>query len=981
MANTTPVARVSAVEGQAFAKDKNGELRALHVGDLIYEGDVLVTGTGSHVDLAAADGHTVVVPASETLTVDAEVMAAVQPDATDSALHLAAGDVGRVIQAINDGGSLDALLDETAAGDVGGGADGGPTFVRLLRITEGVDPLGFAFDSTQRVIVDEHIGGGAQASTAADVSPNLSVAIGDAVSVNEGGSLQYTVTLSGGTSASDITIPLTYAGTATPVLDYDGHPASVTILAGQTSATVTVPTLTDSAAEGAETVLVNLGTPSVTGVSVADGQGSGTITDVSPNSVDAVNDPSSSTYSVYLGDFAANDSWANSDSKGLVTSVQALHADGSVGTLYVGTVDGNANVLGVAGSPRSPEGAVVPDQIEYDNVTHRSEGILLTFNGNLNQASFSVSRLYGNEGGGEVGHWVAYYQGAMVAQGEFRLQDSSNKGTFNINTGTVVFDSIRFEAAPYFTPQSGGDDSDYFLTAFSGTGPSSANTAYTTAADHVLGVTASSSNNLLANDSDPQGDLFHVSRINGATVSDGQVVTLSSGALLTIHADGTFSYNPNGKFAALGAGQTATDSFQYTVTDKPGASDTAMATITVIGVNDAPVAVNDNKELTEDSGTIIVSGNVILNDQDADGDKLVVSAVNGSIVGVGGATVIGSYGTFHVNGDGTYSYTLDPANAEVGALNNGQSVVDRISYSVIDPAGASSTADIVVNIHGTTDAAGSQVITPTSSGNNNYIEAGGGDDVVYAGVSGNLSFNDVAGHQFMLQNDERGKLTTGDGNGDIHPQVRDTRVDVVGGGDGNDILFGEGGSDLLYGGAGNDYLSGGAGVDGLRGGAGSDRLEGGAGSDVLRGDAGADVFAWTLGDQATNAGAVAGAGSAYGVAAAVNLSSTTDLVMDFTRTGTEADKLDLRDLLQGEKHSGSDAGNLQNYLHFEVSNGNTVIHVSSGGGFAGGYSTVAENQTIVLKGVDLTHDVSNVALQGDNAIIADLLKNGRLIVD
>ena len=75
MANTTPVARVSAVEGQAFAKDKNGELRVLHVGDVIFEGDVLVTAAGSRIELAADDGRTLVLSSDETLTVDAEVMA------------------------------------------------------------------------------------------------------------------------------------------------------------------------------------------------------------------------------------------------------------------------------------------------------------------------------------------------------------------------------------------------------------------------------------------------------------------------------------------------------------------------------------------------------------------------------------------------------------------------------------------------------------------------------------------------------------------------------------------------------------------------------------------------------------------------------------------------------------------------------------------------------------------------------------------
>ena len=107
----------------------------------------------------------------------------------------------------------------------------------------------------------------------------LTVSISDATAVNEGSSLIYTVSLIGGTSTTDITIPLTYAGTATPVLDYNGQPITVTILAGSNSATVTVPTLTDSLVEGSETVLVNLGTPSNPAVTVADGQGTGSIID------------------------------------------------------------------------------------------------------------------------------------------------------------------------------------------------------------------------------------------------------------------------------------------------------------------------------------------------------------------------------------------------------------------------------------------------------------------------------------------------------------------------------------------------------------------------------------------------------------------------------------------------------------------------------------------------------------------------------
>ena len=44
MATSTPVARVSAIQGQAQAKAEDGSLRPLRVGDFVYEGEIIVAG-------------------------------------------------------------------------------------------------------------------------------------------------------------------------------------------------------------------------------------------------------------------------------------------------------------------------------------------------------------------------------------------------------------------------------------------------------------------------------------------------------------------------------------------------------------------------------------------------------------------------------------------------------------------------------------------------------------------------------------------------------------------------------------------------------------------------------------------------------------------------------------------------------------------------------------------------------------------------
>jgi Ca2+-binding RTX toxin-like protein len=190
--------------------------------------------------------------------------------------------------------------------------------------------------------------------------------------------------------------------------------------------------------------------------------------------------------------------------------------------------------------------------------------------------------------------------------------------------------------------------------------------------------------------------------------------------------------------------------------------------------------------------------------------------------------------------------------------------------------------------------------------------------------------------------------------------------DRVDGGAGNDTLNGAAGSDLLIGGTGNDALNGGDGIDELRGGTGTDTLNGGNGNDILvggmgndglTGGAGADVFRWELADR--------------GIAG----NPAVDTIADFSVA--QGDKLDLRDLLQGETLDGGVVGNLGSYLFVERSGSDTVLHVSSNGGFTSGYNAGAEDQTIVLTGVDLTAGSTLTSQQ----VIQDLLNNSRLTVD
>ncbi|QZP09152.1 Calx-beta domain-containing protein [Caenibius sp. WL] len=119
----------------------------------------------------------------------------------------------------------------------------------------------------------------AQATGTVTINDNdaTSFAISDAPAVTEGGNLVYTVTKTGGVAAN-----VTYAsadGTATAGADYTATGTqTLTFLAADTTKTITVPTIDDSAIESAETVLVNL-SGATNGATISRAQGSGTIND------------------------------------------------------------------------------------------------------------------------------------------------------------------------------------------------------------------------------------------------------------------------------------------------------------------------------------------------------------------------------------------------------------------------------------------------------------------------------------------------------------------------------------------------------------------------------------------------------------------------------------------------------------------------------------------------------------------------------
>ena len=192
--------------------------------------------------------------------------------------------------------------------------------------------------------------------------------------------------------------------------------------------------------------------------------------------------------------------------------------------------------------------------------------------------------------------------------------------------------------------------------------------AATTDEDNPVTVVAPG---VLNNDSDPDaGDTLTIAAVD----TSGTV-----GLVDAWDTDGSFTYNPNSQFDYLQAGSSTTDSFIYTVSDDYGGADIATVTITVNGINDPPVVVNDSAIIKKDTSVII---DVLSNDSDPDvGDMLIVDSVtqgtNGSVSNNGSfVTYTPAIG---FNGTDSFDYTISDGNGGTDTATVNVTVVDAFA--------------------------------------------------------------------------------------------------------------------------------------------------------------------------------------------------------------------------------------------------------------------------------------------------------------
>ncbi len=201
---------------------------------------------------------------------------------------------------------------------------------------------------------------------------------------------------------------------------------------------------------------------------------------------------------------------------------------------------------------------------------------------------------------------------------------------------------------------------------------------------------------------------------------------------------------------------------RVTATDMAGATASAVFGLTVINVNDAPLAYADSAAVTEDV-LVTASGNLLVNDSDIDTGTVLRVTSTGSFAGV--------VGTLTLNADGAYVYALNNGAANVQALAAGQQVSEVFAYAVTDDDAAApltAASALTITITGTNDApvaaadaaAVSEDLVLSASGNvlANDTDVDQGTVLavtvpgVYAGLYGSLTLAAGGAYTYTLNN-------------------------------------------------------------------------------------------------------------------------------------------------------------------------------------------------------------------------------------
>ena len=214
------------------------------------------------------------------------------------------------------------------------------------------------------------------------------------------------------------------------------------------------------------------------------------------------------------------------------------------------------------------------------------------------------------------------------------------------------------------------------------------------------------SGNVLLGCSDPDGS-------NLLLLVDGFQNPSVSGAAVDIDTAGDYTYTPTADMIAdwqhLAVGESLSDTFTYDIRDEDGGHATGTVTVVIEGRNDAPAAVGDDRETTEDELIVI---DVLSNDTDVDNGH-VLSLLSFDPLSRHLATITrdpanpnaliyNPLGKYHYDAAGNIAYAPGASDL-LQEKPLGEATFDTFRYTVKDEWLATSTATVTVKVNGLND--------------------------------------------------------------------------------------------------------------------------------------------------------------------------------------------------------------------------------------------------------------------------------------
>ena len=676
----TLIGIVTKVIGQVFAQGTDGTRRALVEGDRLFAGDQVITGAEGAVAIHLQNGHELTLGRDSSMTLSGQLLAnqAVHVDSPEALTPSEAQltDVEQIQKAIAAGEDPTKAAEATAAGPnaptgVPGEAGGGHSFVLLTEVGGRVDPvIGFptaGFNGIPEFPEERHNAVIDNGNNTPIVPPPVNNPVTLSGLAVPGGELTLNeANLPDGSSANPGA--LTQSGSFT-VSAPDGlsslNIGGISVISGGV------------AAGFPQSITTQLGnTLTITGYNAATGVVSYSYT-LNGNDAHPAGDGANSLsehFTVTAGD-SNGDSATGSLDVNIIDDVPRAVSDSNANTASetLMTLTGNVLTNDVQGADRVPTGPVTAGSFTgtFGTLVLNANG---TYTYTLNTSDADFKALHGGGNGTETFTYTITDSDGDTSTANLVLQIHNNDDPVVLNG----LDVNGGELTVYEKNLSTGSAPDANALTQSGT--------FTiTAQDGVTSLTV--------------GGIAVVT--NGVAAGFPQSVTTPLGSTLTITgfnaATGVVSYSytldHNDAHPTANGANNLPEQFAVTVVDDNGT--TANATLDVNVIDDLPKAVNDSNANTASETLLTLTGNVLTNDVQG-ADRVPTGPVTAG-------TFTGTYGTLELHTDGTYTYTLNPTDADFKNLHGGGNGTETFTYTITDSDGDTSTANLVLQIHNNDD--------------------------------------------------------------------------------------------------------------------------------------------------------------------------------------------------------------------------------------------------------------------------------------